>query len=282
VTDNVHVLRRINNNVVLAEENGKKIIVMGNGVGFKVYPNESIDEKKIEQTFVPQMESEVSYWEDILKEIPLDVLTTAQKVLELAKNQLDKELSQNLMVTLSDHIVFSIKRLEEGILLSHPLSWEIKQYYPKELEVAKETLRLINQELSIQLTEEEVPFLAMHFVNAQMNYTGGVGSEDVIEVIQQSVNIIKYHFQIEINQNTTSFARFVSHLRYYIIRQLKKEQSVNSLDNELIQVVQTKYAKEYNCAIKIANYLEKNYHTQTNENELVYLSLHINRLVKES
>jgi beta-glucoside operon transcriptional antiterminator len=282
VVGNVHVLKRINNNVVLAEQNGKKTIVMGNGIGFKVYPYDLIDEKRIEQTFVPQMESEVSYWADILKEIPLKVLAVSQKVLEIARMRLGKTLSQNLIVTLSDHIVFSMKRLEEGIILNHPLSWEIKQYYSKELEIAEEVLKLINHDLGIHLTEEEAPFLAMHFVNAQMNYTDGVGSEDVIEVIQQSVNIIKYHYQIEIDQSMTSFARFVSHLRYYIIRQLKKEQSVNPLDSELIKVVQSKYSKEYSCAIKIANYLEKNYQTQSNENELVYLSLHINRLVKEN
>jgi beta-glucoside operon transcriptional antiterminator len=96
VVGNVHVLKRINNNVVLAEQNGKKTIVMGNGIGFKVYPYDLIDEKRIEQTFVPQMESEVSYWADILKEIPLKVLAVSQKVLEIARMRLGKTLSSKL------------------------------------------------------------------------------------------------------------------------------------------------------------------------------------------
>ncbi|MGY3777962.1 PRD domain-containing protein [Isobaculum melis] len=276
------VEQRINNNVVLANENGEKLIVMGKGIGFKVYPKDLVKKNLIEQTFIPKPDSDFRYMVEMLKGIPMDELSVSKQIVDQAEKLLATKLSPNLVVTLSDHIHFSLQRFADNIHLIHPLEWEIMQYYQKEMKVAEEALATINLQLKTNLPPSEISFLTMHFVNAQLDFSEKYESGEMTEMIMQIVKIIMYHFQITINQQTNTFARFVTHLRYYLIRQLKQEHDQNKLDSELIQIVKMKYPAEYRCAEKIADYLEKNYQSHSTENELVYLSLHINRLVIEN
>ncbi|MCT1901994.1 PRD domain-containing protein [Oceanobacillus sojae] len=276
------VERKINNNVILANNDGKHMIVMGKGIGFNVYPKDKVKKNLIERTFIPKEESDINYMVDILKEIPMEVLNAAKFIVNLGENQIKNELSPNLVVTLSDHINMALNRFHEGINLKHPLEWEITQFYSQEMRIAEEAWSIVNQHLHSSLPKSEIPFLAMHFVNAQISSANSNLSKELIEVIVQIVNIIKYHFQININEQTTTFSRFVTHLRYYLIRQLNSENDYSVLDNELVDIVKEKYSKAYVCSERIAAYLVENYGSQSSENEIVYLTLHINRLVKEN
>lgn len=39
----MQVEKRINNNVVLAEDEGKQLVLFGRGIGFQVYPGDPVD-----------------------------------------------------------------------------------------------------------------------------------------------------------------------------------------------------------------------------------------------
>ena len=54
----MRVINRINNNVVLVKDGTQKKIVTGKGLGFKVYPGDSINERLIEQRFILQENSD--------------------------------------------------------------------------------------------------------------------------------------------------------------------------------------------------------------------------------
>lgn len=274
--------QRINNNVVLANKGGERIIVMGKGIGFKVYPNDKVKKNLIEQTFIPGPTNETNYFVQMLKEIPMELLIVSKEIVEQAKEQLKTQLVPNLVITLADHLNFAVRRFKEGIPLTHPLNWEITHYYPKEMLVAQKSLTIINKKLTRQLPETEIPFLAMHFVNAQVDFSEGFGTMELTEIMTEIVKIVQYHFQIVIDQKSTTFARFVTHLRYYLIRQFNNENTINTLEEELIELIKVKYGNEFLAAKKISRYLEKNFQSITTDNELVFLSLHINRLVKEN
>lgn len=276
------VEQRINNNVVLANQEGERIIVMGKGIGFKVYPNDKVKKNLIEQTFVPGATSDANYFVQMLKEIPMELLIVSKEIVEQAKEQLKVQLVPNLVITLADHLNFAVKRLQEGIPLTHPLNWEITHYYPNEMLAAQKSLSIFNKSWTNQLPETEIPFLAMHFVNAQVNFSEGIGTVELTEIMTEIVKIVQYHFQLVIDQKSMTFARFVTHLRYYLIRQFNNENTINTLEQELIDLIKVKYGKEFLAAKKISRYLEKNFETITTDNELVFLSLHINRLVKEN
>lgn len=274
------VINRINNNVVLVHDDKNKMIVTGRGLGFKVYPGDEINEKFIEQRFILQDNTNDNYYIQLLKEIPMEYLAISKKIVELAEQQLNYHFSLNLILSLADHLYFAVERYQKGMSITHPLSWEIKQFFTKEMAFASNALDIFNNELKVEIPEEEAVFIAMHIINS----TGGLGSqynvEDLTDMMIQIIQIIENEMDVQIDQKTASFSRFITHLRYYLIRQLNFEID-NSINEELMELVEEKYPHASKCARLIQEYLQNKYGNETSESETLYLTLHINRLINK-
>lgn len=78
-----------------------------------------------------------------------------------------------------------------------------------------------------------------------------------------------------------AFSRFVTHFRFYLAR-LFRENSDQSTDEGIVKVVQESYPEEFECANKITEYLDNTYMKGSNDNERVYLALHIRRILEET
>lgn len=67
--------RIINNNVVSAlDEDGKEIVVMGNGIGFGKKKGQTCDENRIEKVFHMEDERVLSQFKDLLAKLPLEYI----------------------------------------------------------------------------------------------------------------------------------------------------------------------------------------------------------------
>ena len=80
----------------------------------------------------------------------------SQDVLKIA-------LNDNLVITLADHINFSIHRSKEGIDVPNMINEEIKRFYKKEYEVGLQALRMINEHYSVQLPQDEGIFNSVSY-----------------------------------------------------------------------------------------------------------------------
>lgn len=275
------VINRINNNVVLVQDGGEKMIVTGKGLGFKVYPGDEVGQSLIEQRFILQAEGDVDYYIRMLKQLPMEILNVCEDIIVKGSEMLNKQLSGNLMFTLADHINFTMDRMSKGMLIDHPLALEIQQFYPKELEVGKLALELIKQQLQIELPKGEAVFITMHIVNALGGLSEAYDAASLTDMMMSIVSFIETYFHCSIDQTTASFSRFITHLRYYLIRQLNFEIE-ESINDELLEIVQEKYPDAYRCAQKIADDLDRKYHNVSADSEKLYLTLHINRLLKKT
>lgn len=273
------VINRINNNVVLVKDGTQKMIVTGKGLGFQVYPGNDVKEHLIEQRFVLQETNDDAYYMNLLKELPVETLTICEGIIIKASEMLGKPISGNLMFALADHIKFTMERMQKQMLIDHPLANEIKQFYPKEMEVGRYALRLIQEHTHTQLPDGEAVFLTMHIVNALGGLSEAYDVAQLTDVMAEIVTYIETYFQCTIDQNSTSFSRFITHLRYYLIRQLNFEIE-ESINDELLEIVQEKYPKAYACAQSIADQMDARYHNTSADSEKLYLTLHINRLLK--
>lgn len=273
------VINRINNNVVLVKDGTQKMIVTGKGLGFQVYPGNDVKEHLIEQRFILQETNDDTYYINLLKELPVETLTICEEIIIKASDMLGKPISGNLMFALADHIKFTMERMQKQMLIDHPLANEIKQFYPKEMEVGRYALKLIQERMHIQLPDGEAVFLTMHIVNALGGLSEAYDVAQLTDVMAEIVTYIETYFQCTIDQNSTSFSRFITHLRYYLIRQLNFEIE-ESINDELLEIVQEKYPKAYACAQSIADQMDARYHNTSADSEKLYLTLHINRLLK--
>ena len=139
----MQIAKVLNNNVVVVlDEHRREQVVMGRGLAFQKRPGDVLDDSKIEKVFALQSDELVGRLGELLSQIPLEVMTTCDRIIDLARGRLGK-LQESLYITLTDHCHFAIERQKKGIALRNVLLWEIKRLYPKEFALGQEARAII-------------------------------------------------------------------------------------------------------------------------------------------
>ncbi len=270
----------LNNNVVITlDDRQQETVVMGRGIGFKKNIGDRLDESLIEKVFTPNGSAMTERYQALLAEIPLTCITTADKIISLARQRLQGKLHNIVYITLTDHIHFALQRHAQGLDIRNVLLWEIKKLYPAEFAVGLEALALIAQRLNAELPEDEAGFIALHLVNAQLN-DEMKNTLHITRVMQEILNIVKYHFRFDYNEDALSYHRFVTHLKFFAQRLLGSNY-VDSEDDSLYQLVKAKYRESFACAGKINQHIAANYQHQLTGEEMMFLTIHIERVRSE-
>ncbi|WP_144469402.1 BglG family transcription antiterminator LicT [Bacillus pumilus] len=269
----------INNNVVSAyDDEQHELVIMGRGIAFQKKSGDPIDEERIEKVFSIQNKDISEKFKTLLYDIPIEYMQVCEAIIDHARTTLNKNLNDSIYVTLTDHITFAIERHQKGMDIKNALLWEIKRLYKNEFMCGVEALRIIQDKLNIHLPEDEAGFIAMHIVNAELNEE----MPNVIQItklIQDILNIVKYHFQIDLDEESLNYFRFVTHLKFFGQRLFNETQMENQ--NEfLYEVVKEKNTAAFQCAEKINDYVQKEYNRSLIEDEMLYLTLHIDRVIK--
>lgn len=278
------IIKRIltNNAVVIDDENQQEKIVCGKGIAFKKRPGMEIDEISINQTFILEGGGEYSRFEQLLKDVPLEYLELSSEIINMAKLEFAKKFKDNVIITLSDHLYVAIKRCREGMTISNPLLWDIKNFYEIEYDIGLRALELIKNKFHIQLPNDEAGFIALHIVNVELDEDNMDHIFQVTKVIQEIMTIVKYHFHAEFDTSNVYYYRFITHLKFFALRLLKDNQFNEDEENELLDVVKDKYCTSYECVLKIKDFLEKKYDYTLQEDEIVYLTIHVHRVVHKT
>ncbi|MEK0288239.1 BglG family transcription antiterminator LicT [Caldifermentibacillus hisashii] len=269
----------LNNNVVVSlNSRNQEIVVMGRGLAFQKKVGETIDAAKIEKTFVLETYGISEKLANLLRDISEKYLNISARILEYAKSQLPYKLDEYLYVALTDHISFAISRYKQGIHLKNPLLWEIRKFYKNEFQVAVKALEIIKEETGIELGEDEAASIALHLVNSQLSGENVATAIQVTEMVNTILNIVKYHFKMELDENSINYERFLTHLRFFAIRFIREEKLEESVDEFFFEQIKIKYPEAYACTQKIKTYLEKEFHFELTKDEELYLTVHIYRV----
>jgi beta-glucoside operon transcriptional antiterminator len=274
------IAKILNNNVVvILDEHGREQVVMGRGLGFQKQVGEPLEKEKIEKVFALQSDELVARLGELLSQIPLAEMTTCDRIIELSRQRLGK-LQDSLYITLTDHCHFAIERQKKGMAIRNVLLWEIKRLYPKEFLLGQEALAIIDKRLNVQLAEDEAGFIALHLVTAQLN------SEmpevmHVTRVMQEILQIVKYQLRFEYDEDSLSYQRFVTHLKFFAQRMLSRNVVADD-DATLHAAVKDNYPRAWKCAEKISHHLVTEYQRELTTEEIMFLAIHIERVRKES
>lgn len=266
-----------NNAVMVKEDNGRDSVIIGCGLAFRKKVGDEVDESLIEKTFILKEKDTLEKFKMILEHIPTEQISLCYDIVEYAKNMLNCELNDYIYVTLTDHISYTLKLFDEGIERPNILIWEIKKFYPKEYNIGLKALEFIESELGKKINEEEAGNIALHLITAQIN-----GKSDKTDIaysmtkkIQDILNIVKYTYDIELDEHSLNYERFITHLRFFFKRLSNKTQYRSENEEFLLQQVKEKYKDAYKCMLKIEKYLN----IELSYEEQLYLTLHIKRIV---
>ena len=275
--DNIIIEKVINNNIISAyDESGAEVIVMGRGIGFKKKQGEVVPADQISKIFRIKSRTLTEQFKELLANMPLERVRISDEIISHAKDHLKLKLNQSIYVTLTDHINFAIERVSQGIEPQNALLWEIKRFYPQEFQLGIYALELIQDRLGILLPEDEAGFIALHFVNAEY----GTDIRDAVKFpdqMQAIVDIVERDLGILLDESSLHYERFMTHIKFLIQRIYRKE-LLSSEDRELSLLMQRKYPREYQCSVKVAEYIMQATGSRLSEEEIMYLSVHIRRV----
>lgn len=269
------IIKKINTSAAIAlDSSGREIVVLGKGIGFPNVPYELEDLSKIERTFYDVKQSQ----QNLIANIPEEIITTCAKIADEIEMSLDSELNENFVFTLADHLNFARERILHGLNLTNPISYDVKYMYSKEYELAEKALNILNDETGIMLPESEAINITLHIINAKKEANNISSILRNTRIIADIISIIEKSMDIKIDKESYEYSRFVRHITY-LLQRFENNAVKEDKNSEMLRLLAKEYPDVYQCAFKITNYLKNTWKWDCNNDETLYLMLHINRLL---
>lgn len=120
----------LNNNVVITlDANKQEQIVMGRGIAFKRKTGDIILEEQIDQVFRLANQDTSLKFQELLGEMPLEVMQLSDEIIKYAKTKLGRKLNDMIFISLTDHLHTALERIKQGIEVKNFLLWDIKRFF---------------------------------------------------------------------------------------------------------------------------------------------------------
>ena len=273
----------LNNNVaVILDENGKEQIVMGRGICFKKKAGEEILPEEVDKTFSLSGAEMNSKFQILVQDIPMEHIALGEEIISQARSRLGKKLNDMVYISLIDHVHTSIIRYLDGITVKNVLLWDIRRFYREEFQIGLWALDLIEQRCRVRLPEDEAGFIALHLANAQMDQDTMHNMYEITRIMQEIVNIVKYFFHVDFDEDDVYYYRFITHLKFFVKRLVERNIFDGEDNDDLWDVIRRKYPEAYRGVEKITKFIAQKYEYPLSKDEQLYLTIHIERVLGKS
>lgn len=278
----MRVVKVLNNSLVLAlSDKGEETILMGKGIGFHKAIGHELQKEEVEKVFVLKDRSVSRSIIRLAAETDGAYFELAKSVIDYAVERYQMKLLEHIYLSLTDHLAFAVKRLEEKIEVPNFYTMEMRKFNPNEYQVGLYALDQVREQLGIQLPADEAGNIAFHFINAQVDHPYNDKNRLIKRVTGSVLQIVQYYFQLAYREDSTSYSRYVTHVRLFAQRlvsgQLLPEESSRILYDQIAEAC----AREFACVEKIAVYVRESFGVELTNQEAMYLALHIHRVLEE-
>ncbi|URZ05011.1 BglG family transcription antiterminator LicT [Clostridium felsineum] len=274
------VIKKIlNNSAVTTIDDATNIekVVMGKGIAFQKKTGDIVNEDKIEKIFSIENKNDNLKFQSLISEVPIEHIKVSENIISYAKRKLDTKFDEHIYIALTDHLSFAFKRYSKGIKIKNNLLWDIKRIYKNEYNIGMWAIEYIKGEIGIKMDEDEAGFIALHLIDASLNESMD-NTINITEIIDSILSIIKYYFSIEFNEEDMSYDRLLTHLKYFAQRVVSGKVTREE-EKSFLKMVKDNYKEAYRCVSKIKDFIEKNYDYEVKSGEIVYLTLHVQRVI---
>ena len=271
----------LNNNAFISiDKSGEEIVVMGRGIAFGKKQGNEVELSRGYKIFSNSDKELNQRLKNIVSDIPEEYMKITEQVVCMLEKGYDKKVNDIIYVSLTEHIHGAVERFKKGIQIKNPLLVDIKRLFRDEYEVSKQALEAIKEEFGIEFEEDEAGYIAQHILNAQLDDE----MSDIVNVTrikQYILNIIKYSYKIDFNEESVYYYRFVTHLKFFAQRILNRLTYED--DNEdVFEVFKDKYNESYKCVLKIKEQIKQIYDYELSKDEQLYLMIHIERITTKA
>lgn len=268
----------INNNVLIVLDSKlREYVIFGKGIGFKQIPGNTITDSNVERKYLATgVESE--YTIKLLEETDFEVMIVCEEIKQLVEKSYDLEYTNHAYFSLIDHVNNTIYRQKINLNIGTAITVKELELYKKELDLATDICKLLETKLNINISEEEIVYLTMHLISFIYDSQLIQLNEKVIIITNEIIEIIRYDLMNEIKDNF-NLHRFIVHLKFFILRNLQKTNSVKmSTNTNLYNQLISQNKKAENTLEKICAFLKEKYLFEINDDEKLYLLIHLSKL----
>ena len=271
----------LNNNAFISiDKSGEEIVVMGRGIAFGKKQGNEVELSGGYKIFSNSDKELNQRLKNIVSDIPEEYMKITEQVVCMLEKEYDKKVNDIIYVSLTEHIHGAVERFKKGIQIKNPLLIDIKRLFRDEYEVSKQALEAIKEEFGIEFEEDEAGYIAQHIVNAQLDDDMS-DIVNVTRIMQDILNIIKYSYKIDFNEESVYYYRFVTQLKFFAQRILNRLTYED--DNEdVFEVFKDKYNESYKCVLKIKEQIKQIYDYELSKDEQLYLMIHIERITTKA
>ncbi|MFD1777691.1 glucose PTS transporter transcription antiterminator GlcT [Fredinandcohnia salidurans] len=275
----ITISKVLNNNVVIAGHSDYgEVVLIGKGIGFNRKQKEVLETASVEKLFVLKNEKIQTNYIKLLPYLEDDLQKVIISAIELIKSRADASLNEHIHVALTDHLMYTVARVSQGLEIRNPFLIETKTMYPREYDIAKEVMKLFREECNIHLPEGEAGFIALHIHSAITN-------KELSEVNQHSqlmtklVQLVEEQLKMVIDKQSIDYMRLVRHLRF-VIERVKVGEKVEEPE-KITALLKEEYPLCYNLSWKLIKVIQQALKKPVFDAEAVYITMHLQRLQKK-
>lgn len=285
----MYIRQVLNNNVLLVEDsNHTEKLIWGRGIGFSNKKSQDYELKTSDKVYTMQNSNThdefMDQFNQLLKKVPYEYFKITSKIIDIAKNYTGNEYDDFLLITLTDHIYFSVGRMKDGIFIGNPFLNDLRVLYEKEFAASKAGLKYIEEISELKIPDDEAGYIAIHLIESKIDHgddSGAIKTEILLQRIEEISNLVSN--KIKVDKSDVSYNRFLIHLKYLLVRW--------SLGSDAPDELTGYELKLYNEMIKhdrklrktldlVVNYFRDEMNFDLDTSEKLYLALHIKRLFK--
>ncbi|WP_020007327.1 glucose PTS transporter transcription antiterminator GlcT [Salinicoccus albus] len=268
----VTIEKALNNNVVIGRDEFEEVVLIGRGIGFGKNQGDTIDSVDAEKIYKLEGQQDTSRYQTLLTMADEMLFQSTLEAIELIDDMTSAKINNRILLSLTDHLLFSMKRMEEGMDIANPFVNETKALYPKEYRIAEAVVDMFDQKYGMRLPEAEVGFIALH-VHSSIYNRSLTDMNRLSEVVHQAITMIEHGLDTTVDQTTIQYDRFVRHISFCVQRVMNGESM--PVQEHFDAMLKAEYPVCYNIAVKIMKMIQNKLQRKVYDSEVVYLTMHI-------
>ncbi|MDO4622127.1 MAG: PRD domain-containing protein [Eubacteriales bacterium] len=268
------VVKVLNHNamIVLSPDKKKRLLILGKGIGFGRKTAERLELPEHAEVYSLEAASERGDAVSIVNHVDPVCLEIAGAILQEAEKAFRK-VDRQIVFPMADHLSFAIQRMKSGEEIHNPLKEDIRLLFHMEYKVAETAGALVRERFGVDLTEDEIGFLALH-VHTSIEDESVSQSLQTAQVVRSCISYIEEQTGQKLEVTSIGYNRMMNHIRYMVTRmQIGEEIKMNLND-----YMRTKYPETYRLAESICGQISAFLRKPCQDSEIGYLAMHIARV----
>ena len=121
----------------------------------------------------------------------------------------------SILYPLADHIAFSIDRIKNDMVISNPLTSDIRLLFVDEYEVATKARKIIKRRLGYEITDDEIGYDFSSYSCSLSSQATGTFITGCQHYSSDSHSYVEETFNIVIDEDSPAYIRLVNHSNFF-------------------------------------------------------------------